>query len=279
MAEFSYFAVEQPLAVIGAALFIGQVAARAAGVWVRRRVAGIAQVSAGEETDKGFVLSAMLGLLALLIAFTFSLAVNRYETRRNLVVEEANAISTAEMRVHLLDAPHAQQLSQMLRRYAHTRLQVGQAAVADKPPLVRQSEAQRAALQTEALSALGPIRTTPLAPFVGAAINSVLDVGVERETTLAARVPLTVLVALASYVLLTAGILGYALTGARTSQQPAAITFFALLTLAIVLILDLDRAQGGTVRTDQSPMVRLVAGFPSEAGQAVLPAPAAGNLH
>jgi hypothetical protein len=268
MAEFTYFATEQPLALIAATLFASQ------GGWLRRRLAGATDTPPEETSDKGFIMSGVLGLLALLIAFTFSLAVSRYETRRGLVMEDANAIGTAEMRVQLLDAPHGQQLSQMLRRYARTRLEFGQAGALEKPPLVRSSEAQRAAIQTATLAALEPIKTGPLAPFVGASINSVLDVGVEREAQLAARVPGTVLVALVSYIVLSAGVLGYALTGARARQRPATIILFALLTLAITMILDLDRPQGGTIRTDQTALVRLVAGFAPETGQAAIARPA-----
>ena len=63
------------------------------------------------------------------------------------------------------------------------------------------------------------------------------------------------------YNLLTAAILGYALTGVRARQRPAAAALFVLLTLAIGLILDLDRPQRGTIRVDQTPMKQLVEGF------------------
>jgi len=106
-----------------------------------------------------------------------------------------------------------------------------------------------------------PIATTTLTPFVGESINLVLDIGVEREALNAAKVPATVLGALILYTLLTAAVLGYALTGARARHRPATIILFALLVLAILLILDLDRPQGGTIRIDQTPMGQLVAGF------------------
>jgi hypothetical protein len=78
-------------------------------------------------------------------------------------------------------------------------------------------------------------------------------------------VPASVLGALVLYALLTALILGYALTGARARHRPATIILFALLTLGIMLILDLDRPQGGSIRIDQTPMISLVSGFPRTA--------------
>ena len=266
MGWWSHFINEGSLALIALALFVAQVLARELGSLTHRLVVGATDDPPEEASDKGFIQSGVLGLLALLIAFTFGMAVNRYETRRDMVVAEANALGTAEMRVQLLEAPQGAQLAQMLHAYARTRLAYGLAGAGDKPALVESSAKQRTALQTATLSALVPVRTTPLAPFVGAAINSVLDVGAEREATLSATLPVTILAALVVYILLTAGVLGYSLTGVRSRHRVATGIVFALLTMAILLILDLDRPQGGTIRTDQTPMSQLVAGFPPAGG-------------
>jgi len=70
-----------------------------------------------------------------------------------------------------------------------------------------------------------------------------------------------IIFALILYNLLTATMLGFALARARARQRPATVMLFALLTLAITLILDLDRPQRGTIRIDQTPMKQLVEGF------------------
>ncbi len=199
MGQFTYFGHEPSLWLVGIVLFAVQVLAREAGGWVRRLIAGSADARAEDASDKGLILSGVLGLLALMIAFTFSLAMNRYEARRNLVVAEANAIGTAEMRVQILASPQGAGLARRLHAYARTRLQFGLASAEEKPTFARSS----------------------------------------------------------------AAILGYALTGTRSRQHPSTIVLFALLTLAILLILDLDRPQNGTIRIDQPPMTRLVAGFAS----------------
>jgi len=214
-----------------------------------------------ENADKGFILSGLLGLLALLTAFTFSLSLNRYEERRAIVVEEANAIGTAEMRVRLLAAPDNARLSQMLQNYARTRLAYGQSTSAEKPALAARSADQRGAIQAATIAALIPDARTSLAVLVSPAINAVLDVGAEREALNDARLPGMIVASLILYNLLTAAMLGYALTGVRARQRPAAAALFVLLTLAIGLILDLDRPQRGTIRVDQTPMKQLVEGF------------------
>jgi hypothetical protein len=97
--------------------------------------------------------------------------------------------------------------------------------------------------------------------LVTPAINDVLDTGAAREALNASRIPSTILVALVAFNLLTAAMMGYALTGTRARQRPATIVLFVLFALAIVLILDLDRPQRGTIRIDQTPMQQLVDGF------------------
>ena len=255
------FINDAPLLLIAGLLFFAQCLMREAGGWLRSRVSAKAEDSAEEASDKGYLLSGVLGLLALLIAFTFGLAVDRYEGRRQLVVEEANAISTAEMRVQLLPPPEGARLANMLQDYARTRVAYGFADATRRPALARSSAVQRGALQAATLSSLAPVSTTALAAFIGASINSVLDIGVEREAMSDARVPLTILRGLVLYALLTSAILGYGLAGARARHRTTTVILFILLSLAILLILDLDRPQKGTIRIDQTPMIQLVAGF------------------
>src|SRR5271168_4650577 len=79
------------------------------------------------EGQEGYVVSAVLGLLALLLGFTFSLAVDRFEGRRQLVLEESNAIGTAFLRAQLLGEPHRTRLSQLLVTYTDNKIALAKA--------------------------------------------------------------------------------------------------------------------------------------------------------
>lgn len=250
-----------PLWLIIPLILLALLAARELGGWAHRRYATSHGTEGEEASEKGLLVSAVLGLLALLVAFTFSLSLNRYDERRKIVVEEANAIGTAEMRVRLLPSPHDAELVRLLQGYARTRLAYGQSRATDKPALAARSSAQRAAIQAAALTALAPEARTPLAALVTPSINAVLDIGVEREALNAARIPGTILAILIAYNLLTAMMLGFALSGRQARYRPATIVLFASLTLTLAMILDLDRPQRGTIRVDQTPMRQLVAGF------------------
>lgn len=241
------FLDQTPLVIVAAGLFAALLLAREFGAAIGRR-------GRPSDTDNGHILSGILGLLALLIAFTFGLALDRYETRRELVTAEANAIGTADMRVRLLNPPEATRLTALYRAYAETRLRYGEADAAGKPALRKASADLRTQIQTEALAALSPFRTTPLAVVVTPAINESLDVGAAREAAHDARLPSEVLLALVIYALVAAGVLG----ADAAHRRGATTLMFLLLTLALTLILDLDRPRGGAIVVSQAPMARLV---------------------
>jgi len=249
--------IATPLWLLAVLLFVALLLAWEAGRWLHHRTAR----SDGEAAEHDYILNGVLGLLALLVAFTFGLALDRYDARRELVVDEANAIGTAEMRVRLLDAPYNLTLPTLYREYAKTRLAYGEAVAAKKPPLLAKSQALRTRIEAEALTALQPIRTTPLAAMVTPAINESLDIGVEREATHASRIPTAVLAVLAIYALVSAGVLGSALDSAGRPRRGMSALLFLLLTMAIVVILDLDRSQEGAIRVSQEPLAQLVKGF------------------
>jgi len=115
------------LLLIGIVLFGAMCLAAAVGVLLKisRREAG--KDAEGEGGQEGYVVSAVLGLLALLLGFTFSMATDRFDARRALVLEEANAVGTAYLRAQLLDEPHRQRTTDLLLRYTDTRIALAKA--------------------------------------------------------------------------------------------------------------------------------------------------------
>ena len=247
--------------VITVALLVALISARELGGWLHRRIEGSKDDNAEDGIDKQFLITGTLGLLALLTAFTFSLSLHRYEERRMIVVDEANAIGTAEMRVRLLNAPDNARMAGLLQDYARARLEYGLADATQKRTLAAKSSTLRSELQAAALASLAPEARTPLGITVTPAINAVLDIGAEREALNTARVPGTILLGLFVFNLLSAAMLGYALTGSRARQRPATVVLFVLLTMALMLILDLDAPQRGMIKVDQTPMKQLVQGL------------------
>src|SRR4029078_11578027 len=105
-------------------MVLGAVAGRALRNWVARRSFLMPYESEPSVAQEGYLQVAMLGTLGLLLAFSFGMVLNRYETRRELVVQEANAIGTAYLRSQLLDDPYGARLSKLLVRYTANRIKL-----------------------------------------------------------------------------------------------------------------------------------------------------------
>ena len=256
------FVANQPLWLLCVILLVSLVVFEFLGRVLRqflRRRAGAGTDAAADGID--YLLSSVFALLGLLIAFTFGMALDRYESRRDLVVQEANAIGTAHIRTAFAAEPMQSQLRDQLEAYAKTRLAYGQAAFHDKPPLAAESERQRAALASLGIAATQSVASAPMGPAVMASVNEVIDVGSTREAINLAKVPTSVVAMLVGYALISAFVLGYSQAIPSLVQRIGNGLLFLLLTLSLVTIFDLDRPATGTIKVSQQPLVDLIAGF------------------
>jgi len=224
-----------------------------------RRRAGTVSDHGPEGVD--YLLSSVFSLLGLLIAFTFGMALDRYETRRDLVVQEANAIGTAHIRTAFAAEPVRTQLREQLEAYAKTRLAYGQAAFHDKPPLAAEAERQRTQLATTGIAATQSVASAPMGPAVMASVNEVIDVGSAREAINLAKVPTSVEAMLVGYAFIAAFVLGYSQLMPSLVQRIGNGLLFMLLTLSLVTIFDLDRPATGSIKVSQQPLIDLIRGF------------------
>lgn len=196
------------------------------------------------------------GLLALLLGFTFSLAVDRYETRRTLVLQEANAISTSYLYAQLLEEPHRSRLSGILLAYTENRVELGHTDQGRAAPLLAKNDALLIELWTATAAAFDSVRNTAFSSSVPQVISQVTDLDTARKAARHARVPTIVFVVLLIYVVVTAGMLGYVRAASR--RVLAVGLLFALKVMSLMLILDIDRPSGGGVRESQAPMTALL---------------------
>lgn len=241
-----------PLAVALLLLTLGAGAMTAGRGW-RSRLDG----SGTAETL--YATTAALSLFTLLVGFTFSVALNRYDTRRDLVVEEAASCFALWQRLQLQPAPYRAQMATTLRAYVDARLawaSDGQETDRNRPGdtasdalmeqmwnLTRQSGGDGARLRLMADS-----------------LTRVDDAAWRREAMAREHIPLSVIDALAVFLILSAFSLGYSgAANARLARPPHAL-FLILAAGAIFLVLDLDRPRSGLVMVNQAPM-RELSGF------------------
>ena len=207
------------------------------------------------------VLASTVGLLALLLGFTFSLAVQRYEARNQAVVIETNAIGTTYLRTWLLPADMQEETRVLLRRYVEVLMQEGQVPLADmaaRTPLQNQatrisnqiwSQAIRAAERDPRLLTSGLFIQT---------LNDQIDATAARYAELSRHVPEIVIWLILVASLFATGLLGFAsgISGERASISAAILAL--TLVLVFYLIITLDRPRSGPIRTNPQPVLSLV---------------------
>ena len=235
-------------AAIGLAAWLGLYLHR----YLERRVPNFS--AKRNETREGYVVSGVLALLALLIGFTFSMVVERFEARRALVVEDANAIETLSLRAQLLGEPHRSRLSGLMEHYVDNRVELAQANgdVADR--LLRDNQRLLLEIWKATIPAFNSIRDLDFsAAFVDSA-NDVIALDAQRKAVRRAQIPAPIFALLFVYTIAASMVVSYVM---GESVKPATATMLALFTLVLLLMSDLNQPVNGMIRESQGPMLRV----------------------
>ncbi|MFO0876082.1 MAG: hypothetical protein U0840_01815 [Gemmataceae bacterium] len=216
------------------------------------------QGSPEADSAVGSMVGAIVGLLAFLLAFTFGLAASRYDSRRQIFLDEVNAIGTAYLRTDFLPPPHQEQTRDLLRRYVENRLAVMN--YTNLQQVLHESENLHTALwaQTAAVSNKDP-RSIPIGLFISS-INELIDLHTKRAVTISlqARIPVVMWAVLYGITILAMSAMGYHM-GLVNRQRSLLVPVFALTFSSVIfLIADLDRPHAGTIRVSQKPMIALL---------------------
>ena len=201
--------------------------------------------------------SAMLGLLALMIAFTFSMALTRFDARRDALLNEANAIGTTALRARLLPEPHRTEALKLLREYVQIRLDIARTgtSLVERMAAVERSNAIQEALWQQARTVAAKDKgLIPTGLFIKS-LNLMIDDQGKRLAALRSRVPNIVLLALFAFAAVAGGFAGYA-SGIDAKRSRLPVYVMALLVSAVIyLIMDLDRPSAGFITNNQQPMI------------------------
>lgn len=213
----------------------------------------------GITAGAGYIVGASLGLLSLLIGFTLAMSVNRYEIRSNLVVQEANAISTTWLRDQILDQPFRGRLDALLRDYVRERRSL--ASVGMSPAALDAADQRTGALQQriwqETTAALRAPDAAALTTPVLQATNQMLDLPGARRAALDAEVPPAVLWTLVLVAIIAAAVTGYGLAAGRHRHLATSSALFVAVALVITLIIELDQPRSGLIRVPETPIDRV----------------------
>ena len=244
--------VMPPLWVVGLLLLSALTIAVALGYAGQTRLQRAADAGSEPPPGGAHLLSAVLGLLALLLGFSFSMAMDRYDTRRQLVVQEANALGTTWLRIQLLDEPDRTVMSDLMRRYVDARLGWSK-STAESPP-----EAGALVLQQQLWAATGVALRSDSPPLltrgVMDSLNESIDLASARAAARAAHIPDVVQWLLLVYAILAMAMLGTVLGSSLKQHLPQTALLLVLLTLSHMVVLDLDRPRSGSIQVSQQPM-------------------------
>jgi hypothetical protein len=251
------FLYEQNAALIVLAIFALLLVASEIG-FRRGRDVGSSLIEASRSQLSGFQ-GAMIGLLALLLGFSFALAESRFETQRHLVVEESNAIDTTYLRSQMLPEPYRTEIAKLVREYVEARLEFFQAGL-DEDRLkgaIAKTESVQRELWSQALAvAEKDPRPVPTGLFI-TPLNDVIDLHAERDAARQNRVPQTVLWLLVIAATGSMGLVGYG--SGVGSRRNLAHTIIVALTISLVIltIMDLNQPRRGLIKTSQQSMIAL----------------------
>jgi len=238
-------------------LFISLVAALAIGYRLGHRAR--AKIDDTAKSQSGTIQGAVIGVLALLLAFTLSMAIARYETRRQLVLEEANAIGTTYLRSKLLPESYAMQAADLLRQYVANRLEFYNAGIDETR--FQAANDQAGQLQDQLWSIATAVsaqdnRAIPTGLFVQT-LNDTIDLQAKRLAATRNTVPETVILLLFAVAVATAAIVGYNSGLGNQRHLFAALTLLVLITMIIWVLIDLDRPRRGLILVSQQSMIDL----------------------
>jgi hypothetical protein len=215
------------------------------------------------ETEFGTPTGSALGLLALLLAFSVSLAVGRFDARRNNVLEEAIAISSAADHALAIPQPHQSNVLALLRDYVTVRIGLGvpyDPVKFDRD--VARSQELRAKLWNEAMQVVA-IRDSPSTNRFVNALSQVSIIHERRVSALRFHVPGMVTAVLVLIAMVALGFSGYH-AGTTTGGRHIVVVLMAVMvTIVMMLVIDLDRPVRGMITVSVQPLIDTQQTMPS----------------
>jgi hypothetical protein len=220
------------------------------GRWYQERTPG------EQEGPTGMLVGSILALLAFLLAVTMGMASDRFDARRGVVLDEANAIGTTYLRAGYLPEPASSQIRELLRQYVPLRIVVtDQENVAQD---IRRSEEILSQLWTIGQDVAKTTGQGDLVSLFLDSLNETIDLHETRVTAgIYARVPETVLLLLVGGSALSLGMVGYSAGLTKRRGFLNALVLVLALGAVIMIVVDLDRPREGFIQVSQQPLIDL----------------------
>jgi hypothetical protein len=206
-----------------------------------------------QEGPTGVIVGSILALLAFLLAVTMGMAADRFDTRRAIVLQEANAIGTTYLRAGYLPEPASSQMRELLRQYVPLRIRSSTSA--DLQGDIQKSETL---LNQMWAIAEGVAKTTQQGDLTSTfieSLNETIDLHETRVTAGSARVPETLVLLLFFGSALSLGMVGFSAGLTKRRSLLTAAVLIIALGAVITIVVDLDRPREGLIQVSQQPLI------------------------
>jgi ABC-type multidrug transport system fused ATPase/permease subunit len=210
------------------------------------------------KSDIALILGAVLTLLALLLGFTYAMAQNRFEARRELVVEQANAIGTTYLRAKTLPSRSAES-QKLLRQYVQILVTIGRTATGDPDRAVEWAKEAGTLHDLLWSHAIALAKENPQSPIVSIylqSLNETIDLYSKRMAAYRNRVPASIYLVLLIVSVITLWLVGYYF-GRKDRARILTMVVVVLLVSVMWLIMDLDQPARGAIRTSHQAVFDL----------------------
>ncbi len=210
-------------------------------------------------------------LLSLLLGFTLAMALPHYDLRKQLVMEEANAIGTTGLRATLLEDPRKTEVRALLLQYVEARVSFSQAELGQPEfsSALDRAKTVQSALWDQARAAAQQ-SPTPITSLFITSLNDTIDLSEKRLAAFEKRIPPSIWLLLVLISMLTCLTFGY---GQRSRFWMVAVISPLMVAIVMGLIADLDSPRSGFLREDVGSLNRLAQDLKSESSTLSSPQP------
>jgi uncharacterized YccA/Bax inhibitor family protein len=254
--DFDQMAAPLDIHIIALALAVAMLVAWQIG----RRMGGHLQRKNGVRPSKFD--DASIGLLGLLLAFSFGTSIAKHDQRQVAVVADASAIGDFYTCASLIKEPTRTKLQTVIRQYAQLRLDLARGDVRDLDVAL----AEFGRMHDEMTTLVGQAVSdgTPISMLLANTLNSVTTNQAFRLAAYRDRLPASIVFLLYTCAIVTALLIGREQGVEGSTDTTGTVCFIFLVSIAVYVTLDLNRPESGRIRVSQEPIAQLLSPMPNQ---------------
>lgn len=214
-----------------------------------------------KEAPLGTITGSSLALVGFMLAFSFGITAQIFQTRRQLLLDEVNAIGTTYLRAGMIAEPHGSDIRNLLREYVDARVGLAKESLHQNPEKFQETIAYCETLQdkmwSHAVSITQADRHSPIDALFIDSLNQMIDLQTSRITTASYRLPRIIWYAIYFITIISMLMVGYQTGLSGKSNLKAGILLAFTFSTVLFLMVDLDRSTEGYFRLSHKPMIEL----------------------